>query len=74
MTEESTTEDMEVISKETRTARFAQWLMDREAKRQDKESNVEGLIRFNIFLSTVTIVGLFGSSALNYALMIYAWL
>ena len=74
MTEESTTEDMEVISKETRTARFAQWLMDREAKRQDKESNVEGLIRFNIFLSTVTIVGLFGSSALNYALMAYAWL
>lgn len=59
---------------ESRTARFAQWLMDREAKRQDKESNVEGLIRFNIFLSTVTIVGLFGSSALNYALMIYAWL
>jgi hypothetical protein len=48
--------------------------MDREAKRQDKESNVEGLIRFNIFLSTVTIVGLFGSSALNYALMAYAWL
>ena len=74
MTEESNTEDMEIISKETRTARFAQWLMDREAKRQDKESNVEGLIRFNIFLSTVTIVGLFGSSALNYALMAYAWL
>lgn len=74
MTEESNTENMEIISKETRTARFAQWLMDREAKRQDKESNVEGLIRFNIFLSTVTIVGLFGSSALNYALMAYAWL
>lgn len=74
MTEESITEDKEVISSESRTARFAQWLMDREAKRQDKESNVEGLIRFNIFLSTVTIVGLFGSSALNYALMAYAWL
>jgi hypothetical protein len=74
MTEETSTEDMEIISKETRTARFAQWLMDREAKRQDKESNVEGLIRFNIFLSTITIVGLFGSSALNYALMAYAWL
>ena len=73
MTEEETL-DFEIETKETRTARFAQWLMDREAKRQDKESNVEGLIRFNIFLSTVTIVGLFGSSALNYALMIYAWL
>jgi hypothetical protein len=73
MTEEETN-DLEIETKETRTARFAQWLMDREAKRQDKESNVEALIRFNIFLSTVTIVGLFGSSALNYALMAYAWL
>ena len=73
MTDEETL-DQELETKETRTARFAQWLMDREAKRQDKESNVEGLIRFNIFLSTVTIVGLFGSSALNYALMAYAWL
>lgn len=70
--EPGTTEELGIT--ESRTARFAQWLMDREAKRQDKESNVEGLIRFNIFLSTVTIVGLFGSSALNYALMIYAWL
>jgi hypothetical protein len=73
MTEEETLE-FETETKETRTARFAQWLMDREAKRQDKESNVESLIRFNIFLSTVTIVGLFGQAALNYALMAYAWL
>lgn len=73
MTEDTTTTE-EIVTTESRTARFAQWLMDREAKRQDKESNVEGLIRFNIFLSTVTIVGLFGSSALNYALMAYAWL
>ncbi len=73
MTEDTTTTE-ELGTTESRTARFAQWLMDREAKRQDKESNVEGLIRFNIFLSTVTVVGLFGSSALNYALMAYAWL
>ena len=73
MTENTATTE-ESGTTESRTARFAQWLMDREAKRQDKESNVEGLIRFNIFLSTVTVVGLFGSSALNYALMIYAWL
>lgn len=73
MTEDVTTTE-EPGTTESRTARFAQWLMDREAKRQDKESNVEGLIRFNIFLSTVTIVGLFGQAALNYALMAYAWL
>lgn len=74
MSEEPIEDFAAAETKESRTARFAQWLMDREAKRQDKESNVEGLIRFNIFLSTVTIVGLFGSNALNYALMAYAWL
>ena len=72
MTEETEMKEEDVQT--SRTAKFAQWLMDREAKRQDKESNVESLIRFNIFLSTVTVVGLFGQAALNYALMAYAWL
>ena len=35
---------------ESRTARFAQWLMDRDAKREEKESNLEGLMKFNICL------------------------
>jgi hypothetical protein len=47
--EESKTEQ------QSRTARFAQWLMDRDAKREEKESNLEGLMKFNIFLSTLTI-------------------
>lgn len=72
MTDETEMKEEDVQT--SRTAKFAQWLMDREAKRQDKESNVESLIRFNIFLSTITIVGLFGQAALNYALMAYAWL
>jgi len=60
-------------SKETRTTRFAQWLMDRESKRQDKESNLEGMMRFNIFLSTATLVAVAGSTITNYLLMAYSW-
>ena len=60
--------------KETRTTRFAQWLMDRESKRQDKESNLEGMIRFNIFLSMCTLVVVAGSSVANYVLMAYTWI
>jgi hypothetical protein len=58
---------------ETRTHRFAQWLMDRESKRQDKESNLEGMMRFNIFLSTATLVAVAGSTITNYLLMAYSW-
>lgn len=69
----------ETIAKETETkpsasARFAQWLMDRDERRAEKESNLEGLLKFNIFLSTVTVVGLFGTTALDYALMAWVWL
>lgn len=64
----------ETETKETRTARFAQWLMDRESKRQDKESNLEGMIRFNLFLSMCTLVAVAGSSVANYVMMAYTWL
>mgnify|MGYP005704602949 CR=1 FL=1 len=64
----------ETDTKETRTQRFAQWLMDRESKRQDKESNLEGMIRFNIFLSIATLVSVAGSTVANYVMMAYAWL
>ena len=43
----------------TRTAKFAQWLMDRETARQEKESNVEGLIKLNVLVSFLTL-GLVG--------------
>lgn len=70
MTSETETE----LKTESRTARFAQWLMDRESKRQDKESNLEGMMRFNIFLSTATLVAVAGSTITNYLMMAYAWL
>ena len=54
------TETNEIIEdKQTRTTRFAQWLMDRETTRQEKESNLEGLVRLNVIVSFLTL-GLVG--------------
>lgn len=43
----------------SRTERFAQWLMTREERRQEKETNLEGLIRLNVLVSFLTL-GLVG--------------
>ncbi len=47
------------IEKSTRTQRFATWLMEREERREAKESNLEGLVRLNVFVSFLTL-GLVG--------------
>jgi hypothetical protein len=65
--EESKTEQ------QSRTARFAQWLMDRDAKREEKESNLEGLMKFNLFLSALTLVSVAGATALDYAMIAWLW-
>ena len=44
---------------QSRTARFANWLMEREERRQEKESNLEGLVRLNVLVSFLTL-GLVG--------------
>jgi len=62
------------LKTESRTARFAQWLMDRESKRQDKESNLEGMIRLNLFLSVCTLVAVAGTTVSQYLMMAYTWL
>lgn len=54
--------DEEVVPAErspNRTERFAQWLMDRESRRQEKESNLEGMVRLNVIVSFLTL-GLVG--------------
>ena len=51
-------EEKPIEEKKTATAKFAEWLMKRDERRAEKESNIEGLLKFNIFLSTVTVVGL----------------
>jgi len=57
----------------TRTERFAQWLMSREERRQEKESNLEGLIRLNVLVSFLTLglVGGFEAVQLGISLIPY---
>jgi hypothetical protein len=51
--------DEENAAAENRTQRFARWLMEREERRQEKESNLEGLVRLNVLVSFLTL-GLVG--------------
>lgn len=57
------TSDETVIETEaaraSRTARFAAWLMEREERRQEKDSNLEALVRLNVLVSFLTL-GLVG--------------
>ena len=63
-----------IEEKKTATAKFAEWLMKRDERRQEKESNLEGLMKFNIFLSTITLVSVAGATALDYAMKAWIWL
>jgi hypothetical protein len=36
-------------------------------------SNLEGLMKFNIFLSTITLVSVAGATALDYAMIAWLW-
>lgn len=54
-----TDEPIEEIKSTTKTERFAQWLMTREERRQEKESNLEGLVKMNMLVSFLTL-GLVG--------------
>ena len=58
---------------ESRTARFATWLMEREERRQEKESNLEGLVRLNVLVSFLTLglVGGFEAVQLGLSLIPY---
>jgi hypothetical protein len=51
--------ETETAAAPNRTQRFAAWLMEREERRQEKESNLEGLVRLNVLVSFLTL-GLVG--------------
>ena len=59
--------------KATRTQRFANWLMEREERREEKESNLEGLVRLNVLVSFLTLglVGGFDAVQLGISLIPY---
>jgi len=57
MTQDET--PIEEVKTPSKTERFAQWLMTREERRSEKESNLEGLVRLNVLVSFLTL-GLVG--------------
>ena len=63
-----------IEEKKTATTKFAEWLMARQEKKEAKETSLEGLMKFNIFLSTLTLVSVAGATALDYALIAWVWL
>ena len=65
----SISEEEEV--KQTKTERFAQWLMDRAEKKEKKETSLESLMKFNIFLSIATLVTVAGATVADYVMMAY---
>lgn len=73
MTETKTETVIEETKSATRTQRFAEWLMKRDERRQEKETSLEGLMKFNIFLSTITLVSVAGATALDYAMIAWLW-
>jgi hypothetical protein len=73
MTETETETVIEESKTTTRTQRFAEWLMKRDERRQEKETSLEGLMKFNIFLSTITLVSVAGATALDYAMIAWLW-
>ena len=67
------TDDIDEQTKATRTQRFATWLMEREERREEKESNLEGLVRLNVLVSFLTLglVGGFEAVQLGLSLIPY---
>jgi len=74
MTETETETVIEESKSATRTQSFAEWLMKRDERRQEKETSLEGLMKFNIFLSTLTLVSVAGATALDYAMIAWLWI
>ena len=59
---------------QTKTQRFAEWLMTREERRQEKESNLEGLIKMNLIVSFLTLAMVGGFEAVRTALTLVPYL
>jgi len=65
--------EIETEARTSKTTRFAQWLMAREERREEKESNLEGLVRLNVLVSFLTLglVGGFEAIQLGITLIPY---
>jgi len=69
-----TSEPIEEEVKQTKTERFATWLMERQEKKEAKETSLESLMKFNIFLSIATLVTIAGGTVADYVMMAYLWI
>jgi len=65
---------IEESSSPTKTERFAQWLMTREERRQEKDSNIEGLIKLNLIASFLTLAMVGGFEAVRTAMALIPYL
>ena len=63
-----------IEEKKTTTTKFAEWLMARQEKKEAKETSLEGLMKFNIFLSIATLVSVVGATVADYVMMAYLWI
>ena len=60
--------------KKTPTTKFSEWLMARAEKKEEKETSLESLMKFNVFLSIATLVTVAGTTVADYILMAWTWL
>ncbi len=67
MTTETPTEELKT---QTRIERFAQWLMTREERRGEKESNLDTLVKLNVLVSFLTLAMVGGIDAVRAAVML----
>ena len=67
------TTETETEARSSKTTRFAEWLMAREERRQEKDSNLEGMIKLNVIVSflTLCLVGGFEAVQLGISLIPY---
>lgn len=66
----STETPTEELKTQTRIERFAQWLMSREERRQDKETNLDTLVKLNVLVSFLTLAMVGGIDAVRAAVML----
>ena len=70
----STEEENPIEEKKTTTTKFAEWLMARQERKEAKETSLESLMKFNVFLSIATLVTVAGATVADYVLMAWLWI
>ena len=61
---------IEEVKTTTRIERFAQWLMTREERRSEKETNLDTLVKLNVLVSFLTLAMVGGIDAVRTAVML----